>query len=256
MRACSDEMGGSYSDHSLSMPGALPSSLSQPMQVGEGAVPHRMLELINQRLAPCTYVLAEQATAVRDLTSQLRKSHHGASAESLTSRLLSPDLKGSGKSVSPPLDAAAGGHSHGSVSGGSADLARSRVGGRGGGVSVSGVPIVGSGADGADALDVTRLLHKVYQYRTDAEIEEGLCARLSTVEARDILPQVERLLPALTNLVLYSPTEMVYLTRELMRLCTSSLHFASRFMSVPPLSFAANSCRVAQKSRLLQRAHT
>lgn len=239
MRACSEEVDGAYSDHSLSMPGASPSSLVPPMQVSEGAVPHRMLELINQRLAPCTHVLAEQATAVRDLTSQLCTSHHGgASVDTLTARLLSPDLKDSGQSLSLPpayplsacLDAAAGGRRDGDASGVGADLARSRMAGRLGGSSVSGVPIVGSGADGADTLDVTRLLHKVYQYRTDSEIEEGLCARLSTVEASDILPQVERLLPALTNLVLYSPTEMVYLTRELMRLCTSSLHFASRFM--------------------------
>jgi hypothetical protein len=86
-------------------------------------------------------------------------------------------------------------------------------------------------ASDSDALDVTRLLHKVYQYRTDEEIEEGLCARLSTVqETRSILPQVQQMLPALTNVILYCDTEMVYLTRELMRLCMSSLHFASRFL--------------------------
>ena len=102
-----------------------------------------------------------------------------------------------------------------------------------GSVSVSTVPIVGGVSDSGDAVDIARLLHKVYQYRSDAEIEEGLCARLSTVldqQARDILPQVERMLPALTNIILYSEEEMVYLTREIVRLCMSSLHFASRFM--------------------------
>ena len=91
------------------------------------------------------------------------------------------------------------------------------------------MPIVGVASE--EVLDVTRLLHKVYQYRTDQEIEEGLCARLSTVsERRSILPQVEQMLPALTNVILYCEDEMVYLTRELTRLCMSSLHFASRFL--------------------------
>jgi hypothetical protein len=90
---------------------------------------------------------------------------------------------------------------------------------------------VGGSADVRDSVDVTRLIHKVYQYRTDEEIEEGLCARLSWVmEARDIVAQVEQLLPALTNILVYTETEMLYLTREVIRLCMSSRAFASRFI--------------------------
>ena len=110
------------------------------------------------------------------------------------------------------------------------DRAHGRTRGQGAGGCVSAVPIVGVASE-AEALDVTRLLHKVYQYRTDEEIEEGLCARLSTVGDRHmILHQVEQMLPALTNVILYCEDEMVYLTRELTRLCMSSLHFTSRFL--------------------------
>ena len=100
-------------------------------------------------------------------------------------------------------------------------------------MSVTAVPIVGGAYDSNESVNVARLLHKVYQYRTDSEIEEGFCARLSTLldqQACHILPQVERMLPALTKIIVYSETEMGYLTREIVRLCTSSLHLASRFM--------------------------
>ena len=53
------------------------------------------------------------------------------------------------------------------------DLRQGKAGARQVGGAISAVPIVGVASD-LDALDVTRLLHKVYQYRTDEEIEEGL----------------------------------------------------------------------------------
>ena len=236
MRACSEEMGASYSDHTLASSVALEvcqSPLSPgSKEAGETGVPKRMLELINQRLAPCTNVLVEQATAVCDLTSQLHTSHSPASSESLTARLLNQHAKAPNKL--PEGEAAFPARMDPSVRGQRStvggDLRQGKAGARQVGGAISAVPIVGVAAD-SDALDVTRLLHKVYQYRTDEEIEEGLCARLSTVqETRSILPQVQQMLPALTNVILYCDTEMVYLTRELMRLCMSSLHFASRFL--------------------------
>ena len=243
MRACSEEMGSSYSDHNLRS-SLSPDATSMPplagsIETSESAVSRRMIDLINHRLVPCTNVLMEQATAVHDLTAQIGTIHSAASSESLTARLLATDLKDPSKDVLSTAGAAHSALSDAAVrcrrAGGDGGmevrdaLAHGRLGGSVK-VSVSAVPIVGGGADGSDTLDVTRLLHKVYQYRTDAEIEEGLCARLSTVEARSVVAQVERMLPALTNIILYSQDEMVYLTREIVRLCMCSLHFASRFL--------------------------
>ena len=236
IRACSDEMGASYSDQTLGSSlqhEACQSPLSPAAgEAGDSGVRKRMEELINQRLTPCTNVLVEQASAVRDLTAQLH-STHSPGPESLTARLLS-QAKAGAATFPPQMDASARSERGGPV-GHSAHVGHSAQGttaARAPGCfgSVSAVPIVGVASE-ADVLDVTRLLHKVYQYRTDQEIEEGLCARLSTVsERRSILPQVEQMLPALTNVILYCEDEMVYLTRELTRLCMSSLHFASRFL--------------------------
>ena len=214
MAACADEMEGSFSDHDVG-------GLGHPIRAEAGAieVPSRVLDLMNERLAPCTNVLIEQAVAVRDLTAQLRSSSGPSTATE--GRDLSPSQADS--------DAAASGASL--VSGGGKSKQSGAVG-RVGGAAVPAVPIVGAAASNSpDAIDVSRLLHKVFQYRSDAEIEEGLCARLSTVlEAGNILAQVERMLPALTNIILHSEPEMLFLTREIVRLCMSSMHFASRFM--------------------------
>ena len=231
-RACAVEMDGAYTDHNLGL------TVDESDSSLDPAVPRRMIEVVNDRLTPCTKVLAEQASAVRDLSVQMCANQHpAATQDELGACVVSTDPDG--PAVAIPSVSVSSNHAHSGsgaqtdVSVSSIDMARSRMGGRMGSVSVSTVPIVGGVSDSGDAVDVARLLHKVYQYRSDAEIEEGLCARLSTVldqQARDILPQVERMLPALTNVILYSEEEMVYLTREIVRLCMSSLHFASRFM--------------------------
>lgn len=214
MSACADEMEGSYSDHSLHCP--------IPNEPGAIEIPSRVLEVMNERLARCTNVLIEQAVAVRDLTTQLRTSNASSTSEGRDGNI--PQEASRSNSDVP---------SGGVHTGGGCDLWQATAVVRTGGGSVPAVPIVGASgpaSNSPDSMDVSRLLHKVFQYRSDAEIEEGLCARLSTVPGASILAQVERMLPALTNIVLYSEQEMVFLTREIIRLCMSSIHFASRFM--------------------------
>jgi hypothetical protein len=228
---------GEYSDHDLG------SSLTESSSTGagNGRVPRKMIELVDQRLMKCTRVLLEQAKSACDLTSVICESHSPASpTESLKSRLLGSDAGGQATMLSPAFPSSHRQNAVGSLRKEGGDLSNhglnlspNRIGERMGGMSVTAVPIVGGAYDSNESVNVARLLHKVYQYRTDSEIEEGFCARLSTLldqQACHILPQVERMLPALTKIIVYSETEMGYLTREIVRLCTSSLHLASRFM--------------------------
>ena len=196
--------------------------------------PSRLKTLLRERLAGMSAVMVEQAAAAVELTRQVQMhdAHCGAGSRPQSGsfgvsphsglRPLAANLEdllappSSGAAVAPPGGAAwvMGAGPGGAGAGAGADTWRRE--------EVPAVPMFDGELYG---VDVTKLLHKIYLYRDDDEIEEGLCCRLFTV-IEGAVPQVEFLLPTLTAMVLHTESGMRFLTRELVRLCMMSTHFA------------------------------
>eukprot|EP00286_Rhodomonas_abbreviata_P022072 CAMPEP_0181311640 /NCGR_PEP_ID=MMETSP1101-20121128/13253_1 /TAXON_ID=46948 /ORGANISM="Rhodomonas abbreviata, Strain Caron Lab Isolate" /LENGTH=262 /DNA_ID=CAMNT_0023418401 /DNA_START=364 /DNA_END=1149 /DNA_ORIENTATION=- len=178
------------------------SDAAAAVAAGDAGLPSELADMLRQRmLLEITNGLVAHSSAALEISSQLRSfhadgslkdPHHDAGARSNLSAAAS-ELCGTGEG--------------GDLSPGPRRQA------------VSCVPIFTYGTLMDSDIDVTRLLQKICKYRDDDEIEEGLCSRLSSV-APSALSQVELLLPALANTVLHAEEEMVYLTRELVRMCT------------------------------------
>ena len=122
-----------------------------------------LASVLIQRLGPVHARLREHAAAVHDLCVALEPGGAGKLA------------------IGPASD-----DQHGAVTNGGVE--------RGGHAAVAPLPAAEVSAVPVfplhgGAVDVTRLLHKICKYRDDAEIEEGLCARLGSV-LEDAMPQV------------------------------------------------------------------